>query len=127
MNESFFVIDPLLNIQEPIAHWGIESMEFEGVARVTTGQTVAISGKFTGRIESNGCVIICKTATIFGTVQAAAMQIDGKITKASGDDLIKVFGPVVIGEQAEINCDIQSNGLKMAYGAVVNAVITNVS
>lgn len=125
MTSMNFVVDPLLNISaDAVAHWGVDGMEFEGTARVTNGQAIALSGKFMGRIESNGCVIVCQSGSIYGTVEASAMQIDGAIHRLSVDDVVKINGPVVIGERAEVNCNIQSQGLKTSYGAVINGLIS---
>lgn len=128
MKTSNFSVDPILNIAaDTVGHWGVDGVEFEGVARVTNGQTIALSGRFVGRIESNGCVIVCQSGSIYGTVVASAMQIDGAIHRTSADDVVIINGPLVIGENAEVNCNIQSEGLKMSYGAVVNGLISPVA
>lgn len=125
MSHSNFVVDPLLNISsDTVAHWGVDGMELEGTARVTNGQAIALVGKFVGRIESNGCVIVCQSGSIHGSVEASSMQIDGAIHRLTENDVIRTNGPMVIGEKAEVNCNIHSQGLKISYGAVINGLIS---
>lgn len=114
-------IDELLAVDESSITTLIDAgVSIIGKIIVTNGRTLLISGTVEGGIESDGSVLVNFGGTVRGSLNVKSLQVAGLIERAKEDDLVQVFGPLILAETAVINCDVTSEGLKTSYGAVMN-------
>lgn len=114
-------IDELLAVDESSITTLIDvGVTVTGKISVTNGTSLLISGCVDGEVESNGAILVNLGGIIRGSVKAKSLQVAGLIERIKDDDLIQVFGPMILAETAVVNCDVVSEGLKSSYGAVMN-------
>lgn len=121
-NESQSIsIDELLSIEASSITTLIDSdVKIEGKIFVNNGRSVLISGVVEGSIESNGAVIINSGGRVIGSIKSKSLQVAGSIDQLKDEDLIEVFGPIILAETAVVNCNVVSDGIKTVYGAVMS-------
>lgn len=114
-------IDELLSVDQASITTLIDvGVNIVGKVTVSNGRSLLISGCVEGEVESDGAILVNLGGVIRGSIKAKSLQVAGLVERTNDNDLIQVFGPLILAETAVVNCDVVSEGLKTSYGAVMN-------
>lgn len=114
-----------LNITEPIETAIGQDIEFEGKLTIRNGRGIAIFGRVTGSIESDGTVVIAEGAQVKGSVVADTIAVSGEVdaqaaASGAGEPEIHARVSLVLGATAKVSAKTVSyDAIQMERGAKV--------
>lgn len=103
-----------------------KGVHIEGTIKVDSGKSVLIHGEFTGKLESNGVVIISEGAVCTGSVSASKIRLAGTIRKGNDGDSSSVVAKegLLVERTGRLETDeLSYSGIELQYGAKISGAM----
>lgn len=110
-----------LGITDPIETAIGENIEFDGKLTIRNGKGIAVFGKVTGTIESDGVVVLAKGSKLTGTIAADVIAVAGEIETPEGQPEIHARIGLILSSTARIVAEsVSYESIQMERGARVD-------
>lgn len=110
-----------LGITDPIETAIGENIEFDGRLKIRNGKGIAIFGKVTGSIESDGVVVLAAGSKLQGTITADVIAVAGEIETPEGEEEIHARLGLILSSTARIVAEsVAYDSIQMERGARVD-------
>ncbi len=100
-----------------------KGVHIEGTIKVDSGKSLLIKGEFTGKLESNGVVIVSQGAVCTGSISANKLRVAGTIRKAADGEASSVVAKdgLLVERTGRLETDeLSYSDIELQFGAKIS-------